>query len=72
AGQLAARKATGKRLTTSDLNIHYLSQGETGPFRTRTKILRQKDSTVLTRVELIDQGADNRLLAVVMNTATLT
>ncbi len=71
AGQGAARKATGKKMITSDLDIHYLSQGKTGPFQTRTNVLRQTDSNVLTRVELIDQGADHRLLAVVMNTATL-
>ncbi|MFC1823161.1 hypothetical protein ACFL9T_10670 [Thermodesulfobacteriota bacterium] len=39
-GQCAAQSATCMSLTTSDLEIHYLSQGEIGPFRTRAKIFR--------------------------------
>jgi uncharacterized protein (TIGR00369 family) len=71
AGQHAARRATGKRLTTSDLAIHYLLQGRVGPFRTRTKVLRTTSDTALTRVDVIDSGADGRPITVVMNTATM-
>lgn len=71
AGQCAARAATGKPLTTKDLTIHYLSQGKVGPFRTRARVLRETKDTVLTRVELVDSGANDRLLMVGMNTATL-
>jgi uncharacterized protein (TIGR00369 family) len=71
AGQYAARTATGKPLITSDLLIYYVSQGKVGPFRTKAEVLRKKDSTALTRIEVIDSGADDRLLTVAMNTATL-
>jgi len=71
AGQSAARAATGQPLITKDLTIHYLSQGKVGPFRTRARVLRETSDTVLTRVELVDSGASDRLLMVGMNTATL-
>jgi len=71
AGEVAARNATGKPFTTSDLVIHYLSQGKQGPFRTRTRVLRTTDDTALTRVEVIDRGVEDRVIAVAMNTAVL-
>jgi uncharacterized protein (TIGR00369 family) len=71
AGEVAARAATDKALTTRDLAIHYLSQGKQGPFRTRTRVLRTTDDTALTRVELIDRGVEDRVIAVAMNTAIL-
>jgi len=71
AGQLAARQATGMPMTTCDMEIHFLSQGKRGPFRTRTEVLRKTQDTVLTRVEITDTGAGDRLITVVMNTATL-
>lgn len=71
AGQITAREATGRPMVTSDLTIHYLAQGKYGPFRTRAKILRITDDTVLTRIELIDRGADDRLISIAMNTSTL-
>ena len=71
AGEVAARNAAGKPLTTSDLAIHYLSQGKQGPFRTRTRVLRTTYDTALTRVEVIDRGVEDRVIAVAMNTAVL-
>ena len=71
AGQQAARALTGKPLITSDLAIHYLSQGKVGPFRTKATVLRTTGDTALTRVEVIDRGSDDCLTALVMNTATL-
>ena len=71
AGQCAARAATGQPLITKDLTVHYLSQGKVGPFRTRARMLRQTNDTALTRVEVVDRGANDRLLMVGMNTATL-
>jgi uncharacterized protein (TIGR00369 family) len=70
AGQIAARKATGRELMTNDLTITYLAQGRTGPFRTNTKILRMTGDTVLSQIEILDRGAEDRLITVVMNTAT--
>jgi uncharacterized protein (TIGR00369 family) len=71
AGQCAARAITGQPLITKDISIHYLSQGRVGPFRTRARVLRKTSDTALTRVEVFDTGANNRLLMVGMNTATL-
>ena len=71
AGQHAARIATGKPLITTDLEVHYIEQGKIGPFRTRARVLRTTGETALTRVEVIDTGADDRLITVAMNTATL-
>ena len=70
AGQCAARAATGQPLITKDITVHYLSQGRVGPFRTRARMLRKTGDTALTRVEVVDTGANNRLLMVGMNTAT--
>ncbi len=69
AGEMAAGAAAGRRMTTRDLAIQYLSQGKKGPFRTRTRVLRTTDDTALARVEVIDRGMEDRLIAVVMNTA---
>lgn len=71
AGQHAARAAMRRPMITRDLTIHYLSQGKVGPFRTRAKVVRNTSDSALTRVEVIDTGASNRLLAVAMNAAML-
>jgi len=71
AGQCAARAATGQPLITKDLTLHYLSQGKVGPFLTRARMLRKTGDTALTRVELVDRGANDRLLMLGLNTATL-
>lgn len=71
AGQHVARAGTGNPLATSDLAIHYLAQGKVGPFRTQATVIRTTSDSTLTRVEVIDTGADDRLLAIAMNTATL-
>lgn len=71
AGQIAARRATGKAFITSDLSIHYLSQGKVGPFRTKTEVQRITEDTVLSRIEVVDCGAKNRLISVAMNTCLI-
>jgi uncharacterized protein (TIGR00369 family) len=69
AGEMAAGTVTGKPMASKDLAIQYLSQGKRGPFRTRTRVIRTTDNTALTRVEVIDLGMEDRLIALVMNTA---
>jgi len=71
AGQCAARAAPGRHLITKDMTIHYLSQGKVGPFRTMANVIRTTNDTALTRVEVVDKGANDRLLMVGMNTATV-
>jgi uncharacterized protein (TIGR00369 family) len=69
AGESAAAAAAARPMTTRDLTIQYLSQGKKGPFRTRTRVVRLTEDTALTRVEVVDRGAEDRPVAVVMNTA---
>jgi uncharacterized protein (TIGR00369 family) len=71
AGQIAARKAAGREVLTNDLTVTYLAQGRRGPFRTSAKVLRMTRDTVLTQIDILDKGAEGRLITVVMNTATL-
>ncbi len=71
AGQYAARAVADQPVVTADLAIHYLSQGKAGPFYTRTKVLRMTGDSVLTRVEILDRGANDLLMAVAANTATV-
>jgi uncharacterized protein (TIGR00369 family) len=71
AGQSAARDATGRRLITVDLILHYLSPGRVGPFETVTRVLRSNGASALSRVEVKDAGDDQRIIAVAMNTAVL-
>jgi uncharacterized protein (TIGR00369 family) len=72
AGQHAARAATDRLMLTSDLEIHYLSQGKVGPFRTKTTVIRAGNETVLTRVEVFDTGAHDSLIGVAMNGAIVS
>jgi uncharacterized protein (TIGR00369 family) len=72
AGETAAGAVSARRMTTKDVAIQYLSQGKRGPFRTRARVVRMTDDTALTRVEVIDRGMEDRLIAVVMNTAVAT
>lgn len=69
AGEMAAAAAAARPMTTRDLTIQYLSQGKRGPFRTRTRVIRLTGDTALTRVEVVDRGAEDRLVALVMSTA---
>ena len=69
AGEMAAGAAAGRPMATKDLAIQYLSQGKKGPFRTRARVVRTTDDTALTRVEVIDRGVEDRVIAVVMNMA---
>ena len=52
----------------SDLHIHYLAGARTGPVRTSTVVVRAADDHVVCRVEAVDAGSDDRVIA----TATVT
>jgi acyl-coenzyme A thioesterase PaaI-like protein len=47
----------------SDLHIHYLAGARNGPVRTSTIVVRETDDHVVCRVEAIDAGADDKVLA---------
>jgi uncharacterized protein (TIGR00369 family) len=72
AGQYIAREATGKPGQTRDLVVNYMSPGITGPFQTAAEVLRMDHHSVLTRVRVIDQGNEHRLVAVVLNSVRLS
>ena len=72
AGQYLVCKGTGKPGQTRDLVIHYMSPGITGPFQTTADVLRMDEHSALTRIRVVDQGNDHRLMAVVLNTVCLS
>lgn len=67
AGASAARAAGDRRLTTSDLVLHYLSPGRFGPFITQAQVMRADKAAVLSRIEIMDTGEKDRVIAVAMN-----
>jgi uncharacterized protein (TIGR00369 family) len=72
AGQYLVCGGTGKLGQTRDLVIHYMSPGITGPFETTSEVLRMDEHSALTRIHVVDQGNDHRLMAVAMNTVCLS
>jgi len=72
AGQFVACEATGKPGQTRDLVIHYMSPGIAGPFLSAADVLRVDQHSALTRIRVVDQGNDSRLMAVVLNTVRLS
>ena len=60
----AARRMEG--VATTDLHIHYLVTGRVGPIRTRTEWLGGSASEAHLRVELIDRGAEERVVSVAL------
>jgi acyl-coenzyme A thioesterase PaaI-like protein len=47
----------------SDLHIHYLAGARVGPVRTNTVVVRDADDHAVCRVEAVDAGADDLVLA---------
>jgi acyl-coenzyme A thioesterase PaaI-like protein len=47
----------------SDLHIHYLASARVGPIRTHTVVVREADGHVVCRVQALDAGADDLLVA---------
>jgi len=58
-----AAEAAVPGFVASDLHIHYLAGARTGPVRTSTVVVRDADDHVVCRVEAVDAGADDRVLA---------
>jgi acyl-coenzyme A thioesterase PaaI-like protein len=59
-----AAEAAAPGYVGSDLHIHYLAGARRGPVRTSTDLVRAADDHVVCRVEAIDTGADDLVLAV--------
>ncbi|MGI9603151.1 MAG: PaaI family thioesterase [Acidimicrobiales bacterium] len=67
--EAARHRAThllGQSVAGHGLEVHYLAQARTGPARTSTTVLRADDHGATVRVEVVDTGADDTLLAVGM------
>lgn len=59
----------GERVRVADFDVYYLAAGKTGPFRATASPVRVTDSHLVARIELKDEGAQGRLIAIA--TATL-
>ncbi len=64
---LAARHATGGRATT-DTVLHFLAPGRVGPVTARVATVGARADGALVRVEVRDEGADGRLMAIAVAT----
>lgn len=72
AGGVAAARASGSHVVfTSDLTLHYLAAGRVGPVRATARVLRRGRTSVVVEVEVVDTGADNRLMTVATMTLTV-
>ncbi|HTD51133.1 MAG TPA: hotdog domain-containing protein, partial [Acidimicrobiia bacterium] len=57
----ASTVAAAEPVVVTDLQLTYLALARVGPLRTRAEVLRTAAGTVITRVELVDTGADGRV-----------
>ncbi len=70
AAEHALRAATGEAVVVTDLYVAYLGFGKIGPVRSAVEILGTAPGHGAARVELVDSGADDRLMTVVHAVAT--
>lgn len=64
----AAAEAMRSGMIATDMQIHFLSQLKVGPARTSGTLIRDASDHSVVMIQLLDAGAENRLLA----TATIT
>ncbi|MFN0092515.1 MAG: hypothetical protein ACKVWR_19955 [Acidimicrobiales bacterium] len=65
----AGERELGRPCRTTDLHLHYLALGKTGPFQVRAEVLRKAAHEVVSRLALVDTGDEDRLLALGIGTA---
>jgi uncharacterized protein (TIGR00369 family) len=70
AAETAIRAGTAEPLVVSDLQVTYLGFGRVGPVRSRVEVLGIEPGRGAARVELVDQGAEQRLMTIVSAAAT--
>jgi uncharacterized protein (TIGR00369 family) len=70
AAEAALRAATGAPLVVSDLQVTYLGFGRVGPVRSRVDVLGTTANSASARVELVDVGAEQRVMTTVNALAT--
>jgi acyl-coenzyme A thioesterase PaaI-like protein len=66
AAQSAAGAATGSPHVVESLEVHYLAAARTGPFRATARLLSTETDRALARVDVRDQGRENRLASVII------
>ena len=64
AGASAAAMATGELVATEHISISLLAPGREGPIRATAVPLRVGRHDVVTEVRVVDQGKDDRLMAI--------
>lgn len=64
AAEGAGRKAGNADWVTTDFSIHFLALGRKGPLVSSARLLREHGGDALLRVEIRDEGAENRLVSV--------
>jgi acyl-coenzyme A thioesterase PaaI-like protein len=70
AAETALRAASTEPLVVSDLQVTYLGFGRVGPVQSRVEVLGIEPGRGAARVELVDTGAERRLMTVVSAAAT--
>ncbi len=58
-----AAEAAVPEFVACDIQIHYLAQARIGPARTNTDVVRSAGDHVVCRIEAVDAGNDDRVLA---------
>ncbi len=70
AAEAALRAASGKDLIVSDLQVTYLGFGRVGPVRTQVDVLDIAPGHGRARVQIVDAGAEHRLMTLTSVVAT--
>ena len=70
AAEHALRTASGEALVVSDLHVTYLGFGRVGPVRTRADVLDVAAGHGRARVQIVDAGAEHRLMTLTSAVAT--
>jgi uncharacterized protein (TIGR00369 family) len=68
--EVALREATGAALVVTDLQVSFLGFGRTGPVRAHADVLHASPQFGSARVEIVDSGADTRLMTLASASAT--
>jgi uncharacterized protein (TIGR00369 family) len=64
----ASAYAVGEDATTADVTMHFLRPGRVGPAVARASVIGERADGHVVRVEVVDAGADDRVMAVAVST----
>jgi uncharacterized protein (TIGR00369 family) len=63
AAECALRQAAGEAMVVTDLHVTYLGFGRVGPVRTSAEVLEATSRRGAARVDIVDSGAEERLMS---------